>query len=305
MKTKKSLKGVSLFVLLFAMLFGSMGIGGSQAKASEQGMLSTNYVTENSVSIHFVNNIGRGEVSLSKDGEVYYTTTAYTFDYVVTSLQPNTTYLFQINGTTTMGKPIYDEMSVTTTAIPEEAETVGPNLGQQVGDDGTSDVSPTFDDTTYGGATTDSYFEGVKRTSGWDLVGSDKFYMPNNTSQQSLGSLPWVSWYGKMIMPWNGGTGSIIYSTGGEFKIRVKGVSVAQSLSGTGNLSVTLYEQDSKYVFSKVKEWSIDPRTTDRDLIIKNAGDYVDGDNKKAEFYIYVATWYKPYGSYHTFNYYD
>lgn len=302
---KRKWKGLSVLVLSFVLLFVSMGLGGSQADASEQGMLSTNYVTENSVSIHFSNNVGRGTVSLSKDEEVYYTTSAYTFDYVVTSLQPNTTYLFQINGTTTMGNPIYDEMYVTTTAIPDEPETVGVDLGGQVGADAsgsTLETTPTFDDTTSGGATTDSYYEGVKRTSGWDLVGSDKFYMPNTNGVRAS----WVGWMGsKVELPWNEEIGSVIYSTGGEFKIRVKGTSLSKVLSGTNNLMVDLYEYDSKWVSSKVKSWAIDPQSTDRDLILKNAGDYIDGDNKKAEFFIRVYSWYTPYGNYHTFNYWD
>lgn len=291
---------ISLLFVAFVLIFTTMGFGSLKGYASEQGMITIKYVNENSTTLHFdLSSVGAkiSTFNLSKDGETIYQANipGFSFDYTVNSLSPNTTYDFVITGLTTQGQEYYDEQPVTTEAIPNETETVGIDQGTQTYSDSIS-TSPTSDDSlSYGttGLTTDTYYDGVKRTSGWDLIGYDKFYMPNKYAMSDDGVVP----------PLNTATGSIQYSTGGEFKVRVKGVST--EIQGTGDLVVELYEYDSSTSKSRVKTWQIKVSTSDQDLILKNAGNYVDGSNKKAEFFVKVYAYYKPSGSYQTFNYWD
>lgn len=269
-----------LYVLVAMIL--SVTSFGWKALASENGMVTVNYVTENSVSLNFYSTMGLVKhMDVKQDGNVIYSVDSpgVTFDYLVSGLHPATTYTIQYEGTNNQNAAINDEITVTTEAIPDEPETIGPILPDNQGAD--VETAPVNDDLTSAtstGVTVDRYYEGVKRTSGWDLVGSDAIN----------GSM--VHW------------GSTIYSTGGSFKIVSKGLSVAGS--GT-TYTLTLYEYDSASKSSKVKTWyNVDVRT-DRTLQIDNASNYIDGDNHKAEFYFMVDIYYTPSSGYTNFLYYD
>lgn len=277
MTLKRSFKGLSAFVLAFVLLFVSMGLGSSKADASEWGMLSANYVTENSVSIHFDSGKAFGTVTLYKDGEAIYThtsslTTGLKFDYVVTSLQPNTSYNFEVIGSSGTVQ-IYDQDVYTTKAIPEEEITIGPELADSTTPDSVGADSPSGDDTLSSTSpyTTDGYYFWVKRTSGWDKVGDDKygFYDPSHVRV-------------------NGFTSTNIYSSGGSFQIKIKGVAGIDKVSSR-TISVTLKEWDGYASTHKIKTWTIPLQTYDQNLTITNASSYLDGDNNMAEFKIYVT----------------
>jgi len=278
MTLKRSLKVFSAFILAFALLFVSMGLGSSKADASEWGMLSANYVTENSVSIHFDSGKAFGTVTLYKDGEAIYThtsslTTGLKFDYVVTSLKSNTTYNFEVIGSSGTVQ-IYDQDAYTTTSIPEEESTIGPELADSTSPDSIGTDSPSGDDTLSSTSpyTTDGYYYGTKRTSGWDKVGDDRFWLKNHLYTTKTHE------------------SSIIYSTGGSFQIKIKGIAGIDKISSR-NVTVTLKEYDApaSQFINKVKSWTIPLQTYDQNLTITNAGSYVDGANKKAEFLVYFT----------------
>jgi len=274
MTLKRSFKGLSAFIFAFVLLFVSMGLSSSKADASEWGMLSANYITENSISIHFDSGKAFGTVTLYKDGEAIYThtsslTTGLKFDYVVTSLQSNTTYNFEVIGSSGTVQ-IYDQDAYTTQSIPEEEVTLGPVLEDSTKPDSIGTDSPTGDDTlasttTY---TTDGYYRNIKRTSGWDKIGDEKF-----------------TFYDPKHLYSDGFRSHVMYSTGGSFQIKLKGVSGIDQVSNR-TITVTLYDWDGLFNYNKIKKWTIPLQTYDQNLTITNAGAYIDGSNDMAEFMV-------------------
>lgn len=242
------------------------------------------------------------QILTGEEGNLDYT---YADDVLVTGLLPNDYNYIDVyikgefKDTVDVYTPVPDQ-----NVIDEIESTNGDTLADQNTSDSitTQPITSPAEVQVNSGITEDSYFEGVTRTSGWDLIGSNNMYLPSTTPSNSFGW--WAVYLPAGLFPYNADKGSIVYSTGGSFKVRLKGIS-GYTTSTNPYIVVRINEYDSKYAVKSVKTWHVEAKDFDQDFIINNASDYVDGDNNKAEFYVTVSTWYKPDGSYQTVNYWD
>lgn len=122
-----------------------------------------------------------------------------------------------------------------------------------------------------------AYYDGYFRTSGWDYVGHDYWYIDGN-----------VKW------------GDIHYSSGGDYKITVQGHTT--STSGA-YMKLYVYEDDGSSNRTLLKTFTFYPNGNDQSFIIDTRG-LPDGSNDMAEIIVKYDSNYYSWGSTNV-DYYD
>jgi hypothetical protein len=123
--------------------------------------------------------------------------------------------------------------------------------------------------------------DGYPRTSGWDYVGQEYYYIDPGVTR------------------WSG----THYSTGGDFKITIDGHKPFNPVSNP-HLTGYVYESDGSGVYTLIGTFTYVPDSfTDKSYTF-NTTNYVDGTNKEAEIVVKYTANYDAYGS-TTVWYYD